>query len=143
LGLVGAAVSQVGLHMHDAHWGEPFMDAVRAVARSRVPLSAAEVADLQRSVQYLSWCRGQGGRGSRDPRARRGGSGRRCGASSSSSSSSSSRRQRVLRGVGGRGAYSSSRGKRQGGSSVLRLMGGVRGETGKHTMQPRAGTAAQ
>jgi hypothetical protein len=57
LGRVGAAVSQLGLRPHPDIWGEPFMAAVRAVVGSRVLLSAAEVADLQCSVQHLSWCR--------------------------------------------------------------------------------------
>lgn len=57
LGLVGAAVSQLGLHMQEREWVQPFMAAVKVIAASHIPLSATEVADLQRSVQYLSWKR--------------------------------------------------------------------------------------
>jgi hypothetical protein len=70
LGRVGAAVSQLGLQMQVSAWGQPFMAAVRAIADSRALLSAAEVADLQRSVQYLSWrrCVGSSGVGGRTAR---------------------------------------------------------------------------
>jgi hypothetical protein len=61
LGRVGAAVSQLGLVMPAGIWSQPFLAAVRAVVDSRVPLAATEVADLQRSVQYLAWCRGRSG----------------------------------------------------------------------------------
>jgi hypothetical protein len=57
LGRAGAAVSQLGLQTQVNAWGQPFMAAVRVVAESRALLSAADVADLQRSVQYLSWRR--------------------------------------------------------------------------------------
>ena len=61
LGRAGAAVSQLGLVMPSGTWSQPFMAAVRAVVDSREPLAATEVADLQRSVQYLAWCRGRSG----------------------------------------------------------------------------------
>eukprot|EP00775_Hariotina_reticulata_P008310 gene8310-8495_t len=54
LGLVGVSVGQLGLLM-SAVWTKSFMQRVKALAGT--PVAVRDAGNLERAVQYLSWCK--------------------------------------------------------------------------------------